>query len=885
MQLLIRPRTDDDEGQRFQAGISAAPGQGQPGRLRATPPEDRGGHRRHRGLGRRRQRPAAGAKDAEKALAARGPNAAYKILAAAKTEGREQAGEKATTGGEEFTRQRAATVVAQQQATAQIGNCGAEAKAHAKLFTDRIKPIKDADDLRAAGQGADALRLLGNIAAGYAAAAEARRVISTGNRQENGHREPAARVAERATKENFAVAVDVEQQKIAPAVALADTAKYEAALNALAALDAACDPLNHEIDEEIRRRKEAFEAEFSKIADYAAATLAANNPPAKKLATEVQDFKAADKAVNDVKGKQEWGLAKDALPALAQAAKKLADGKKDFDDKKVLFEGAWNGMADRVGAEALIAGALSTKLDAAVAEYKAKKKIVTDAQANEEWGTAKDGVEPMQTAAKALVEAKKTYDTDKLAFETAWAGVTNYTPAETICWTRPMPAKLPAEVSEFKKVDLILDKAKTEEDWVTAKDAVPPLKAAITKLVPAFNDWKPFAHEHEANLYILEKARAIAAAAPAKLNSEKNTFEMEHGKIGPAVTGKNWGDALAVVRLAAPAAKALIAAQEQYDKDKKPFDDAVKAAQADYEAAQAVLAALPSGLATHPKVTAFKEAQTAVENARKDEKWSDGVDAADILKTRSQELVGAKAEFNIAFTEEDAKDIPNKLKHLEPQTKKANDPVAAPFIDPLQEKVRNLLIEVNGKVTAKDYVAAAAEYEKLVAATTAMEKAKDDFNKFKLAFDAVLNGEDKDARALGAEPATLANLRNTTLDKLKQDAKNLGDTGKLPPATKKVAAWKEEAKGWIEGWAEAKEAHGALSDPAPDENKLKDLDAKLKALAAKSGGGKVIDEMVKALGPQPSRAVMKTVMKARFGVEIELKKFQLPKMTPGQSST
>jgi hypothetical protein len=709
-------------------------------------------------------------------------------------------------------------------------------------------------------------------------------------------------------------------------------------------------------EEQVRGGKDAFEMEFSKITDYAAATLAANNPPAKKLTAEIQVFKEADAAVNDLKGKEKWDEAQVALPALANAAKVLAAGKKDYDAKKTEFEQAWKGMTDRAEADIIISSATPKKLDTVVTEYKDKKKIVTNAEADEEWQTAKDGVDPMQKAAKALVEAKEDYDTKKVEFEQAWKGMTDRAGAEaiiskatpkpldaavaeykakkqivtdaeaneewqtakdgvdpmqkaakalveaqkefvkkwafdkawadmkdshhaakSICVTKPMPGKYPAEIKEFRKVDTAVIKAVKEKDWVRAKDSLPPLKAAIAKVVPAFNDWKPFGNAHETNLYILEKARALAAVAPAKLKDEKKVFEAEDAKIDPAVNGKKWGEALAALNLAVPAAKTLIAAQEQYDKEKKPFDDAVKAAQTDYEAALAVLAALPSGLADNPKVTAFKEAQTAVENARKDEKWSEGAGAANTLQMRSKDLVDAKDEFNTAFTAEDAKDIPNKLEALELQTNKALDPAAAPFIDPLQEKVRNLVVEVNDKVSAKDYVTAAAVYEKLVAATDAMEKAKEGFKLFKQAFDAVLNGEDKDARAKGAEPAPLAKLRNTALDKLKEDASNLGDAGKLPIATKKVAAWKEEAKGWIDGWTEAIEAQAALSEPNPDGNKLKDVDTKLKALAAKSGGGKVIDEMIKALGPRPSRTLMKTVMKARFGVEIDLKKFKLRK--------
>src|SRR5262249_38469471 len=162
----------------------------------------------------------------------------------------------------------------------------------------------------------------------------------------------------------------------------------------------------------------------------------------------------------------------------------------------------------------------------------------------------------------------------------------------------------------------------------------------------------------------------------------------------------------------------------------------------------------------------------------------------------------------------------------------------------------------------KDYVTAAASYEKLVAAVEAMEKAKENFRVFKVAFDAVLNGEDKSARAKGTTPAPLATIRNTALDKLKQAAKDMGDNGKLPPATKKVADWKVEAKGWLDGWDQAKEAQTTLAAPPPDENKIK-------ALAAKPGGGKVIDELVRNLGPKPSRAVLKTVMKVRFGVDLD----------------
>jgi hypothetical protein len=83
-----------------------------------------------------------------------------------------------------------------------------------------------------------------------------------------------------------------------------------------------------------------------------------------------------------------------------------------------------------------------------------------------------------------------------------------------------------------------------------------------------------------------------------------------------------------------------------------------------------------------------------------------------------------------------------------------------------------------------------------------------------------------------------------------------------------------EAKGWIDGWDQAKEAQTTLAAPPPDENKIK-------ALAAKPGGGKVIDELVRNLGPKPSRAVLKTVMKVRFGVDLDLKKFQIKKTNLG----
>jgi hypothetical protein len=83
-----------------------------------------------------------------------------------------------------------------------------------------------------------------------------------------------------------------------------------------------------------------------------------------------------------------------------------------------------------------------------------------------------------------------------------------------------------------------------------------------------------------------------------------------------------------------------------------------------------------------------------------------------------------------------------------------------------------------------------------------------------------------------------------------------------------------EAKGWIDGWDQAKEAQTTLAAPPPDENKIN-------ALAAKPGGGKVIDELVRALGPKPSRAVLKTVMKVRFGVDLDLKKFQIKKTNAG----
>lgn len=450
------------------------------------------------------------------------------------------------------------------------------------------------------------------------------------------------------------------------------------------------------------------------------------------------------------------------------------------------------------------------------------------------------------------------------------AVIPNYDLAKQYCsFTGAPPVKFwPADARAFVQADELLDQAKDKGDWAAAEAALTPLKAAIGKVVPAYEHWLPYAIKAYAAAPFLEKARLAATSAPAGVAVEKAAFEAEVGKIDPAAKGGNWVAALAAVNQAEPLAKALLAAVANLAKLRAPFDKAVAAGAGDVKQAQALVQALPPGLAADDKVAAFALAVQKLPQAEQEAvadtgKWPQAVLAAQDLTAKAKAVVSASGTLNAAITADDRQRFDEKLKALAPRLKKADESwMLSPHVQALQQAAKAARQQVDTTLGTDFLAAAGGKYDQLVAALEAMEKAKAAYDEFKQLFDAAEAGPVRAAQEGGDDPAALAAIRDQQLDAMKNRIMKIAAAGQTSLASRMVATWEEDARGWQDKWAEAQRAHAALNSPSPDP-------AALKALADAPGGGKVFDDLVAALPADSTPAeVFSQAMKARFGVEL-----------------
>lgn len=480
------------------------------------------------------------------------------------------------------------------------------------------------------------------------------------------------------------------------------------------------------------------------------------------------------------------------------------------------------------------------------------------------WTAVTQYMPSVHSAAKIYITAYAEYTAQVKTFDKALKAVANYDAALELCTGKPVPApkNCPGEVRAFLQAKAALDQYTDQADWVAATQALAPITAVVSTLIPAFSDWKPFGLRSETLAPLLERARFAAANAPARLATQKANFESKANQIGPAVSGRQWTAALDALNASETVAHALVAAQAQYDKERQPFDAAAGPAWAAHAEAAALMRNLPPGIATDPRVVAVTAAESKLKAADQTEDWIKGVDAANMLKSKSAELMASAADLNTRFSETDAQVIPDLLKALEVRTDKAGDaPPLSDHVDILQKEVLAQLAAANDALARKAYVEAGLVYQALLAAVQKMEAAKAAHTVFNEKLNAAWNGPVQAARDLGKVPASLAGVRDAALDRMLKRIEAAARKGQISLATTMVEGWIEGAQGWTAKWETAKDAHAALQVNPPDE-------ARIKALADAQGGGKVFDDLIAGLPDSTPAAVYAAAMKARYGVDL-----------------
>ena len=486
------------------------------------------------------------------------------------------------------------------------------------------------------------------------------------------------------------------------------------------------------------------------------------------------------------------------------------------------------------------------------------EKARSDAEAAKAWVDATGALSVLKIAARDLIKVRN----DKVAYDAAYAKVRPDVDAAVKKADIEILARLNAALNAAWKT---MTDATGAKNWPLATSTLPALQAASKKLASegeAYDNARaPFEAEY-AKLKNIEAAQAIAAAPPKKIAKEVVSFRNRYQEVNDARNAGDFVTATGILPRLQAAASQLLIFKENDDLKRLAFQAAF-AEVPEYALVVTLAAAPPPELAA--KAGPFKAADKAVLDARNAGEWDAAKAAVGPLKAAAEALVAAKAEFNEKLSPEAIETFNKKVAALKPRTDKSLDNPVPTFVVPLQRAVMVRLSGIQALVSAKDFAGAELGHAKLLDELTAMEKGKKDHATFEGWLKTAKDGEIAKALAIDLKVPGLISARTKAMTKAEASIRAAADRGNFTAAEKKIKAWIEESK----AWAGAKDAYDSLhSGGTPDEGKLK-------ALAAKPGGGDVLDDLVADLPDDSQTKVMSVALKARFGIAV--KRFAAPK--------
>ncbi|MFN0185267.1 MAG: hypothetical protein ACKVQR_15760, partial [Aquabacterium sp.] len=247
----------------------------------------------------------------------------------------------------------------------------------------------------------------------------------------------------------------------------------------------------------------------------------------------------------------------------------------------------------------------------------------------------------------------------------------------------------------------------------------------------------------------------------------------------------------------------------------------------------------------------------------------DEIDAEDrIIGPAAAALVNEARALGVTLSRraEIAK-LRKRLDGLKPRLDKTTEAGQPAFIDKRQKTLQQLRANFDKFEAKDDLKSCEVLFSNIGAQLDAVEAAKRNHAAARKAYDDARAGGIAQAKAAKLLPAKLAALRNKALDAEGARIEKLLGDGKLPKATKAVAAWLKQAR----TWAKAPAAYNNMRSGHPVKGAMKDL-------IDEPGGGAVFDAIVADLPEDTSTETMTDAMDARFGVKVS----QFNHRKPGQ---
>lgn len=604
------------------------------------------------------------------------------------------------------------------------------------------------------------------------------------------------------------------------------------------------------------------------------------------LATDLKNYTDADEVVEAAKTEKRWKAAKDAigemkrLALLLTAALPTAQAQADYEtaytpEIKLAHEKA-------AAALKTATAPMKKKLDTEFKAFEPKATAHDEAVKTKAWPTAFGVVGDLKSTAEAVNTAAQQYETAKTDFDNVFNPFAARHGEAAAIAAKP-PSELADEVKAFTDANQKMEDEKEKGAWGPAKTVITAeLKPAADGLVDANTALQNYFTAYGLVHRTMVSAYYIWINGPLAVKNDPlaqlNAFSAAYNGWYTAKDIKQWGTATTQAAAMEAPGQALIRAMEKYSTAKAAYTSEYDRIKPVFDDGCAAYNNMPSGLKARTECTAFLGAFNVWKPLKNAENWTAALAALADLETTSTNI--STASFGGTFDAGAILQIRNKFEDGPFQTRIANAKLYSTnvHIQTLVAEVEGLENNTESALVGNDGPAALTTLGKLTAALKKNEDARTEYGKYKLAYKQAATDTGSKvllARALGPTPAALVKARNKGLNATKAAIEALAEKGQFAVAVKRIAEWVKEAEGWIASWAEATEAQTALGVAPPD---LPD-EAKLNDLLAKPNGGKVLDALVRGLpdGPPngpPRRDVIAKVMKARFGVDLELKKFK-----------